>query len=88
MPTHTVDEEIELLTDAGLLTERQAEAFVARRIEATPGYAVAEHMGIGEQAVSDYVRAAEEKIETARATLEVLEEIRYQAGGPVEHGSG
>lgn len=78
MPRYSVEEEIELLTDAGLLTERQAEAFVQRRIEVTPGYAVAEEMGIGEPTVSDYVSDAEEKIEAARETLEALEEIRFQ----------
>ena len=79
MPTYSVKEEIELLVDAGLLTERQAEAFVLRRVEATPGYAVAEHMEVSESTVSDYVNAAEEKIENARDTLDALEKVRFQA---------
>lgn len=78
MPEYTVVEEIELLADAGLLTERQAEAFVLRRVEATPGYAVAEEMGVGESTVSGYVSDAEEKIEAARETLDAIDEIRYQ----------
>lgn len=78
MPEYTVEEEIELLTAAGLLTERQAEAYIYRRVEATPGYAVAEEMGVNDSTVSDYVAAAEEKIETARETLDALEEIRNQ----------
>ncbi len=79
MPEYTVEEEIEMLVEAGLLTERQAEAFVRRRVNPEPGYAVAEDMGIGEPTLSDYVRAAEEKIGHARETLDVLEQIRYQA---------
>lgn len=79
MPEYTVEEEVELLADAGLLTERQAEAFVLRRVEGTPGYAVADHMDVSEATVSDYVNTAEEKLETARDTLDALEEIRFQA---------
>ena len=82
MPQYSVDEEIELMTDAGLLTERQAEAFVLRRVEATPGYAVAEQMEVAESTVSDYVSDAEAKIEAARDTLDALEEVRWQAGEP------
>lgn len=82
MPEYTVEEEIEMLTDAGLLTERQAEAFVQRRVENTPGYAVAEEMGVTEPTLSGYVSDAEDKIEAARETLDALEEIRWQAGKP------
>jgi len=78
MPRYTVAEEVELLTDAGLLTERQAEAFVRRRVEAEPGYAVAKAMGIGDSTVSDYVADAEQKIEQAEATMEALDAIRNQ----------
>jgi transcriptional regulator len=78
MPQHTVAEEIELLADAGLLTKRQAEAYVYRRVEATPGYAVADEMGVSQSTVSDYVNDAEQKIETARATIDALDEIRHQ----------
>jgi DNA-directed RNA polymerase specialized sigma24 family protein len=78
MPRYSVEEEIELLTDAGLLTERQAEAYVQRRIEATPGYAVADSMGVSQSTVSDYVGDAEKKIEAARDTIDALDEIRYQ----------
>lgn len=75
---YTTDEEIELLVEAGLLTERQAEAYVRRRIELEPGYAVAEHMGIEESTLSDYVSDAEGKIEDAKRTLEALKQIRHQ----------
>lgn len=75
---YSVEEEIEILSDAGLLTERQAEAFVRRRIELEPGYAVAEYMGIRESTLSDYVSDAEAKIKAARETLEAIEDIRNQ----------
>jgi len=78
MPRYTVEEEIEMLADAGLLTERQAEAYVQRRIEATPGYAVADELGISQSTLSDYVSDAEAKIEAAEATIEALEAIRNQ----------
>lgn len=83
MPKYTVEEEIELLVDAGLLTEREAEVYVLRSVEGTPGYAVADELDISEQRVSDAKRQAEDKVESARETLEALGEIRYQI--PDEH---
>lgn len=77
MPQYSPDEAVDLLVDAGLLTERQAEAFVFRRVEGTPGYAVAENMDVTESTVSDYVSTAEEKLDAARETLDALEEIRF-----------
>lgn len=85
MPRYSAREEIDLLVDAGLLTERQAEAFVHRRVEATPGFAVAEMMDISESTVSDYVSDAEDKIESARKTVEAIEKIRWQAPEEIEH---
>lgn len=79
MPKYNVEEEIELLSDAGLLTERQAEAYVRRRVELEPGYAVAEYMDISESTLSDYVSDAEEKMEAARKTVKAEQEIRFQA---------
>ena len=78
MPRYTIEEEIEILVDAGLLTEKQAEAYIRRQVECEPGYAIAEYMGISESTLSGYVSDAEDKIEAARKTLEGLEEIRYQ----------
>lgn len=78
MPQYSVDEEIEMMVDAGLLTEREAEIYVLRDVEATPGYAVADDLGISESRVSDAKRQAEDKITAARDTLDALEEIRNQ----------
>lgn len=74
----TPDEEIELLVDAGLLTERQAEAFVLREIDPAPRDAVAESMGISVSTLDDYRADAIRKIESAEATVEALDAIRYQ----------
>lgn len=78
MPQYSVEEEIELLVEAGMLTEREAEVYVYRNVEATPGYAVADHLGISESRVSDAKSQAERKIDNARETLTALEEIRHQ----------
>jgi len=69
---------IDRLATAGLLTERQAEAYVWRRIESQPGYVVADLMDINESTLSDYVSDAEEKVEAAEETVEQLKEIRHR----------
>lgn len=75
----TPDEEIALLVDAGLLTEHEATCWVHRKVEATPGYALAEDLGITQQAVYNAVQKAEKKIQAAEDTLEAVETVRYQA---------
>lgn len=71
-------EAIDRLATAGLLTERQAEAYVWRRIEGERGYAVADHMGINESTLSDYVADAEEKLEAAEETVKQVEQLRHR----------
>ncbi|RQG93717.1 hypothetical protein [Natrarchaeobius oligotrophus] len=75
----SVEEEIEMLTEAGLLTERQAEAFVYREVEAVPREAAAEEMGITASTLDDYRSDAVEKVKKARATVTAVETIRFQA---------
>lgn len=84
MPQYSVEEEIDALATPGLLTERQAQAFVYRRIEVVPRYAAAEEMGLAESTLDDYVRDAERKIQQAEETLDALEEIKWQADGPID----
>ena len=74
----TPDKKIELLADADLLTERQAQIYVLREIEGIRGKAVADELGIGESTVSLAVGEAEQKINTARATVDALERIENQ----------
>jgi len=76
MPIYSPEEKIELLTDAGLLTERQAEAYVYRVIEGESGIKTAELMGgLDSTTVSDYKTVAENKVAEAQATVDVLAEI-------------
>jgi transcriptional regulator len=79
MPRYTPNEKIDLLADADLLTERQAEIYVHRRIEATPRPAVADELGIAEQTVSNTATRAQEIVDAAEATLDVLDMVRNQA---------
>jgi len=71
-------DDIERLAAAGVLTERQAEAFVLRSIEAVPRSAAAESMGVSVNTLDNYVRTARDKIEAAERTIEAIEEIRHE----------
>jgi len=73
---YSVEEEIGMLTEAGLLTERQAEAYVYREIGRLSRGAAAERMGISPSTLDDYRSDAVAKIEDAKDTLDVLREIR------------
>jgi len=73
---HSVEEEIQMLVDAGLLTERQAQAYVYREIEQLSRAAAAERMCISPSTLDDYRSDAVGKIVDAEGTLDVLEEIQ------------
>jgi len=79
---YSVDEEIQLLVDAGLLTERQAQAYIYREVELVPRDAAAEEMGISVSTLDDYRADAVAKVEAAEETLDTVEKIRWQAGKP------
>lgn len=72
-------EAISALADAGLLTDRQAEAYVRREIELEPRHAVAEHMDISPSTLDDHRSKAVEQVEAARETLAVLDQYRSPA---------
>lgn len=78
MPQYSVEEEIDALTSPGLLTERQAQALVYRRVEAVPRQAAADEVGLQPTTLDDYVADAERKIDAARETLDALEAVRHQ----------
>ena len=78
----TFEEEVDALATAGLLTRRQAEAFVHRKIEGTPRAAAAEDMGISVSTLDDYVADAQQKLRAAGETIRALESVRFQAGDP------
>lgn len=69
----STEEKIKLLAGGGLLTERQAAAYVHRRIEEHPREKSAEEMGIAVSTLDDYLRHAEDKIHMAKMTEKVLD---------------
>lgn len=71
-----VGEDVATLTAAGLLTERQAEAYVLRDIEQVARKPTAEHMGVSVNVLDKHLRAARDKVEQAEATVEAVEAIR------------
>jgi hypothetical protein len=72
-----VEAAVEQLADAGLLTRRQAQAYVLREIEAVPRDGAAQWMGVAKGTMDDYRRDAEEKVESAEATLDVIDDLRF-----------
>lgn len=74
---HTPPEAIEKLVEAGLLTERQAQAYVYRDIDPTPRHAVAEMLGISVNVLDKHLSTAREKVDEAEATVDALEAIRH-----------
>lgn len=72
-----VNRAIERLYDAGLLTERQAEAFVLREIELTPRPEAAESMGVKPSTLDSTLQQAKQKVESAEETLEVIDDLRH-----------
>lgn len=75
VPQYTVDEEVQMLVDAGLLTEQQARAYVLRFVEGFPNVDVAEQMGVSPPTASSYASDAAAKIDSAEETLGALEEM-------------
>lgn len=73
-----IEEAVEMLVDAGIFTERQAEAYVAREIEQIPRQATAEKMGISVNTLDKRLGEARRKKEAAEATLEVIDELRHR----------
>ena len=73
-----VEETIDRLEETGLLTERQAEAFVLRDIELVPRQATAESMGVSVNTLDNRLARAREIVEEAREGLDVIEEARHE----------
>jgi predicted DNA-binding protein YlxM (UPF0122 family) len=66
---------VDRLAEQGLLTERQATVFVLRRIERESRQAVADELDISKSGVDGALRDAESKIEQARDTIELLDDV-------------
>lgn len=73
-----VESAIDRLATAGLLTERQAEAWVLRELEAVPRPEAADEMGISVNTLDNRLGEARRKIEEAEATVRVVEELRHR----------
>lgn len=71
-----IDDAVKRLADAGLLTERQAEAWVYRELQAVPRQATADAMDISVNTLDKRLREARDKVEQAQATADVVESLR------------
>lgn len=72
------EDDAEELADAGLLTRRQAEAFVLRDVELVPREAAAESMDISVNTLDKRLSEARGKVEAAQETVETLQSLRYE----------
>lgn len=63
------------LVDADLLAERQAEAFVLREVEGVGREEAAERMGIATSTLDKHLGAARSKVEAAKQTVDLLEDL-------------
>ena len=68
----SVDEAIKLLSKAGVLSPRQAEAYVLRVVEALDRQTAAYRMGIEPTSLDDYLGDAREKVARAHFTNEAI----------------
>lgn len=73
-----VEEAIHRIASCDLLTERQAEAYVLRDIEAVPRSEAADRMGISVNTLDNRLAEARRKVEEAEETIETIEDIRYR----------
>lgn len=69
------EEPIDQISSYGLLTERQAEAYVLRDIKAVPRTEAAEQMDISVNTLDKHLAKARRKVEQAEETIETIETI-------------
>jgi len=70
-----VHETADRLAEADLLTQKQANVYFITQIAGRHRTVAASRLGISESAVDDHLRRARSKINAARRTLRVLDEI-------------
>lgn len=73
-----VEEAVERVADAGVLTERQAEIYVRREIEGERRQSVAEALEISVKTVDNTLLRARELVEQAEDTVDAIDDIRYR----------
>lgn len=71
---------VDELSEVGLLTERQARAYVEREILDIGRYAVADEMGIAATTLDDYHQAAKKKVKAAAFTMGTLDRAEEMFG--------
>lgn len=82
-----IPEVIAALADVGLLTERQAEAYIRRAIQNEPREVVANLMDISPSTLDDHLRAAKNEVAAARETVAVLDAYRFPDLSEMEGGA-
>lgn len=66
---------VERLADTGLLTARQAQAYVLRDVEDLDRQETAARMDCSTNVVDKHLRAARDKVEAARQAIDVLADV-------------
>jgi predicted DNA-binding protein (UPF0251 family) len=74
------EEKVFALSEIGVLTERQAEAYVYRRVEKLDRQDAAAEMGVAASTVDDYERDAADKLTDAEETIDRLFELGWWQG--------
>jgi formylmethanofuran dehydrogenase subunit E len=69
---------IEDLVEAGMLTERQAEAYVYRELVGFPRPDAAAQMDVSVNTLDNRLRAAKDKIEVARETVDTVSRLQEE----------
>jgi DNA-directed RNA polymerase specialized sigma24 family protein len=70
-----VDDRATTLAAAGLLTEQQARVYILRYIEGLERRGTAEWLDVTPSAIDQHATAACEKIEAARTTVDVIDQL-------------
>jgi len=81
-----VDEVVDHVVTAGLLTERQAQVYVRRDLLDLGRPETAEDLGISISMVDDHLSVARGKVERARETVERLDALDAVIDAPTAHG--
>ncbi len=69
---------IEEIADAGLLTEKQAVAYLGREIDHSSRRQIADYLDISPNTLDKHIRTAKDKVEAAEETLELIEEYEQR----------
>jgi DNA-directed RNA polymerase specialized sigma24 family protein len=71
----TVEHTAGVLAAAGLLTERQAHAYLLREVEGVGRQATADRLGVSTSTLDSHLAKARRKVNQARETVGILEDL-------------